>query len=100
MKKMTFADLVKREPRLAELEAEIKLHARRNRRTRNYCANHHWYGYDDVAPPGKRGFRGKVYMLAGWGAALPELRSVEAYDMAYDYLYALLPDCRHDGPFC
>jgi hypothetical protein len=29
------------------------------------------------------------------------LRSCAAYDVAYDYLYGLLPDCRHgDGTWC
>ena len=28
----------------------------------------------------------------------PFLRTEEAYDIAYDHLYSVLPDCRHEGP--
>jgi hypothetical protein len=35
--------------------------------------------------------------LVGWSAANPKLRSEEAYDVAYDTLYELLPDCNHEG---
>jgi hypothetical protein len=37
----------------------------------------------------------------GWGARKPILRSSEAYDVAYDAIYELLPDCRHESDaFC
>lgn len=49
------------------------------------CANAIWYG------PG--GLKERMSELAGWYARNPALRTREAYDVAYDHLYQLLPDC-------
>jgi hypothetical protein len=78
-----FAELCQAEPRLAELERDIRSVKDTGK---EFCANEHWY----VSP----GFRARLYHLAGWHAEKPELRTSQAYDIAYDHLYALLPNCR------
>ena len=83
---MTFAQLVRLEPRLKTLEADIR-RVRDDRRKRAFCANHVWYGPD--------GFKGRLLQLVGWHAANERLRSPEVYDLAYEHLYNLLPDCRN-----
>jgi hypothetical protein len=85
----TWTDLTLAEPRLAALLAEIK----RVRATGpRFCANSRWYGYADPA----HGFKARMCCLVGWerreGPAL--LRTRQAYDVAYETLYAGLPDCR------
>jgi hypothetical protein len=77
-----FQELCLLEPGLAQLEREIRALPDAGK---YFCANEHWY------PPGT--FRSRLLRLAGWNAVRPELRTSEAYDLAYDYLYALLPDC-------
>ena len=52
----------------------------------SFCANDVWYR------PGS--FKSRLVRLAGWWAEKPELRTSEAYDVAYDELYQQLPDCR------
>jgi hypothetical protein len=59
----------------------------------SFCANVHWYG-----TARSKGFKGILCRLVGWGAspkASPVLRTAEAYDFCYDFLYAALPDCRN-----
>jgi len=87
----TWTRLVEIEPRLAVIEAEI----RAIRPGRNFCANAVWYGYHK-----RPSLKEKMSRLVGWDAANPLLRDCEAYDAAYEHLYRLLPDCRHDGAFC
>jgi|SRR5215208_1693002 len=77
------------EPRLAEAERLIRC-VHDPHWQAGFCANDIWYGYPDT----RFSFRARVGAYAGWFAERPELRSPEAYDIAYDYLYALLPDCR------
>ncbi len=88
----TWQDLVAREPRLAEL----RVAAERIRPTANasFCANAAWYGY-----AGQFGLKPRLLRLVGWGAQNqdPVLRSSDAYDVAYQTLYDLLPDCRGCG---
>jgi hypothetical protein len=79
-----FRELCRREPRLAKLERDIQ--AVKDTRGPSFCANDWWY------LPG--GFKSRLARLVGWGAEQPELRTTEAYDVAYDALYQLLPDCR------
>ena len=86
MQEETWKSLVAREPRLAKLEAEIRLVKRPSRGT--FCANAWWYGY------GSRrgyGFKPRLVRLIGWTAQNQELNTMEAYDIAYHYLYNLLP---------
>jgi hypothetical protein len=55
----------------------------------SFCANDIWY--DEIKPV--------LVKLVGWSARNPALRTTEAYDVAYQYLYNLLPDCRDCGCF-
>jgi hypothetical protein len=77
-----FAELAREEPRLAALAHDIR--AVKDTGGRWFCAADHWY----------HDFKPRLMRLVGWGAEQPELRSCEAYDTAYDFLFDLLPDCR------
>lgn len=83
----TWAALVRHEPRLSELRADVEAVKSRP----GFCANAAWYG------PGK--FRQRMKALVGWEAERrdPFLGTMEAHDAAYHTLYNLLPDCRHQG---
>lgn len=84
---MNFKQLAQLEPRLAAIETAIR-QLRDDRRNRSFCANAHWYGPD--------GFKARLSQLVGWNAAVnTPLRSPEAYDVAYEHLYGLLPGCRN-----
>lgn len=74
------------EPRLLAIEQEIK----QFNRTRGFCANDVWYGYN-----GFSSLRNRMQQLVGWDAEKEELRSPVTYEFVYDYLYSSLPDCRH-----
>jgi hypothetical protein len=88
--KLTWRDLVRLEPRLGELEREARA-VRRSPRARDphFCANDSWYGRR-----GWIGFKPRLLWLVGWEARNPALRTCQAYDIAYRYLYDLLPPCR------
>jgi hypothetical protein len=89
---LTWANLKRVEPRLEVLEREIKAVVDKDG-TPYFCANEIWYGYEDP----KQGFKERLCRLVGWEAHNPRLRTTGAYDLAYDYLYGLLPDCRDCG---
>lgn len=98
---VTFADLCELEPRLAALARTIKAVAATLARTRVWCANGVWYGYGRHP----HGFKDRLCLLVGWDrrsvhpdpASNARLRSEEAYSVAYDALYSILPDCRNCG---
>ena len=80
---MTWAEMVKIEPRLEELLREIR--SIKDDKTKTYfCANEVWY--EQYKPRFKR--------LVGWGAEKEEMRGSDAYDLAYHKLYSPLPGCR------
>ncbi len=89
---LTWQDLVEREPRLADLR--IVAERVRDAGDGSFCANASWYGYG-----GQLGLKPRLLRLVGWGAQSrdPVLRSCDAYDVAYQTLYDLLPDCRGCG---
>ncbi len=89
---LTWDDLAAREPRLAALRQAVERVSAHGRP--HYCANAVWYGYG-----GGVGFRSRVTQLVGWGSNHPDpaLRSSVAYDVVYQTLYDLLPDCRDCG---
>ncbi len=89
---LTWANLKRVEPRLQVLEREIKAIVDKNG-SPYFCANETWYGYQDP----QQGFKERLCRLVGWEAENPRLRTAGAYDVAYDYLYELLPDCRDCG---
>jgi hypothetical protein len=76
---LTFNDMIKLEPRLARLKekAFIVWQSRRWSRTElRRC----WYL--ELKP--------EMLRLVGFGAAVPALRSYEAYDYCYQHLYSFL----------
>jgi hypothetical protein len=89
-KPLTWAQMVAIEPRLAALLAEIRK-IKDDKRKPAFCANMRWYDgtYD------RSSLKGRLLYLAGFHAAKEELRTMEAYDLAYDKLYSVLPDCRN-----
>ncbi len=89
---LTWDDLAAREPRLAALRQAVERESAHGRL--HYCANAAWYGYG-----GHLGLKPRLLRLVGWGAQShdPVLRSSDAYDVAYQTLYDLLPDCRGCG---
>ncbi len=90
-KRWTWERLTEIEPKLLDLEAEI----RAIKPGRGFCANYVWYGYEH-----RPSLKHRLCALVGWSSDNAKLRGHEAYDLAYSYLYGLLPACRHDGPFC
>jgi len=91
--RLTFSRLCAIEPRLAELEEALKA-IRDDSDLPSFCANHRWMGCTGCATCGG-GLKQKLTQLVGWQAAMPELRNENAYDVASDYLYSLLPPCRN-----
>jgi hypothetical protein len=79
---LPFRELCRREPRLATLERDVR--SVTDNGGAWFCANDWWYGR----------FKPRLVKLVGFGADEPELRTTEAYDVAYDALYEQLPDCR------
>ena len=78
---LTFEQLCEVEPRLLGLAAEIRSVSADSR---HFCANRTWY----------RNFERRFNCLVGRYAWNPELRTEEAYNIAFRRLYRLLPDCR------
>lgn len=89
-----FAELVKIEPRLGQLLADAQRFKRQSRGKRRICANDRWYGYFEWRG---KGLKARLCRLVGEEAEIPELRTVDAYDVAYHYIYRTLPDCRQCG---
>lgn len=85
-----FASLAELEPGLLAVAAEIGEVGGGAVTDLAFCANSRWYGYDGP------GFKDRVVELVGWGRKGPKgiiLGTCEAYDVATDVLYRLLPDC-------
>lgn len=81
----TWEALVRHAPRLTELRTDVEAVESSPR----FCANRPWYGTG--------GFRDRMSDLVGWSAGSRFLATEAASDVAYDTLYDLLPDCRHEG---
>jgi hypothetical protein len=102
-RKVDWAELIELEPRLLELENEVRSIRDLSRMTLDMnpeatvCANFHWYGNANV--PMDETLKGRVSALVGWGRENLHviLSTPEAYDCATDRLYGLLPDCRNCG---
>lgn len=88
-KRLKYAELEERDQRLSALRAAILVVGRSH--PGDFCANHWWYG--------RRGFKSTLTTIIGNIADQPDaaLRTAAAYDVAYQHLYHLLPDCRHEG---
>lgn len=52
---------------------------------KSFCANTAWY--NKLKP--------QMVELVGFEASKKQLRSMDAYDLAYDVVYNELPDCRN-----
>lgn len=128
MSKLTWEKLVELNPELGRIEADIKALAAADTGEGFFCANRHWYNYkhdggfrrrlilnvgwhcyddpDYKSPPPRDGLSYSVSELMDHPAPrklkpVPlELGSQYAYQIAYDHLYNLLPDCRHPGCTC
>jgi hypothetical protein len=89
MTKPTWRMLVKIEPELARLYDDVR--AVRDPGGIWFCANNRWYG--DASGGG---FKSRLVRLVGFDAQSrdPRMRTMEAYDVAYDKIYAALPPCR------
>jgi hypothetical protein len=85
-----FTELCRLEPKLEKLAADARSERERARGKRRYCANAAWYC---------GGLRARLIALAGWHSRHPEplMRTSAAYDVAYDAIYNMLPDCRGCG---
>jgi hypothetical protein len=89
---LTWNTLVELEPRLPQLYHRAKA-IKDHRRTKSFCANQVWYG---TAYSGS--LKDRLCVLVGWerlGSGDPRLKTSEAYDLAYDKLYDVLPACRN-----
>ncbi|MFT4040725.1 MAG: hypothetical protein QM692_21270 [Thermomicrobiales bacterium] len=87
----TWDDLIACELRLAALLVEMQA-VTDDPAKPTFCANDHWYGYGNRG----QGFRRRMVSLVG-NSRKPEpvLGTEAAYEVAYDTLYAVLPDCRN-----
>lgn len=82
---MTWEEIISTEPKLLALFEKAWSY----KSWEGFCANSIWYG--------PNGLRQKLSHLVGFGAAKHQLRTSQAYDLAYSKIYNALPDCRHDG---
>jgi len=85
---ITFEQLCEIEPQLRRLEMEAKSTQAGN----DFCANEVWYR--------SGGLKSQLRLLVGNEGCLsqnPTLRSSEAYHVVYQHLWAILPDCEHEG---
>ena len=83
---MTMEELCAIEPRLTRLLEEARA-MKDERESVSFCANRVFYA--------KGSFNEQLSKLVGFDAEILELRSIEAYDAAYDAVYRLLPNCRN-----
>ena len=90
----TFTDLVKIEPELDRIASDAKAYKKASRRQRHVCANNRWYGYFEWHG---EGLKPRLCRLVGWESSNPILQDAHAYEVAYDALYAMLPNCKNCG---
>lgn len=90
MNKITWSECVFIEPRLLDVERQIK--EVKDTGGKGFCANSVWYGLTDYP-----NFREYVYQLVGWECCNTDkrIRTSEAFDVVYKHLYDLLPPCRN-----
>jgi hypothetical protein len=96
MAKMTWNELIKLEPRLLALAKEAAAYKKNAQGKEYVCANDRWYGNGQWRD---KGIKERLVLLVGWLAERPELKTMEAYDVAYEYIYNLLPTCRNCACF-
>ena len=81
-KAISFTDLMIMEPRLAVLAKDIKAV---KGDADNFCANWHWYKH----------FKPRLVSLVGDSAEDVNLQTSMIYDLAYETLYQMLPECKN-----
>lgn len=72
------------EPRLIDLFLDVQKASFVNWKAA-FCANAVWY----------KKFKPRLERLVGFEAANKKLRTMQAYDCAYEKLYSALPECRN-----
>ena len=88
-KELTFEEMCELEPALEALKESIRWMPRILGRRKRFCANEWWYFcYKQI-----------LCCLVGWDARHPQLKGEHNYNVAYDTLYHLLPDCRNCSCF-
>jgi hypothetical protein len=91
---LTFDLVAAAEPRLKVLEADVRRAAAEHGGDTPRCANGMWYGYGSLA---HYDFKARMCGLVGCErverGAPSVLGGSEAYDVVYEHLYAILPDC-------
>jgi hypothetical protein len=83
---LTWRTLIELEPRLTALYRRAK--AVRDQHGPSFCANAVWYGH--------LGLKNQLVMLVGWEGPTDgnkQLRTEEAYNLAYQKIYDPLPSC-------
>jgi len=86
---MTWDELIEIEPMLTELEAEARnFNQAAYECDPTFCANDVWLGYGPYP-----GIKPRLLRLVGWMAVDIRLSSEEVYDLAYQHIYNLLPNC-------
>src|SRR5215467_6291400 len=89
---LTWERLCELEPRLLALHRRAKA-IKDDERKPWFCANDVWYGRGS-----NEGLKEELRNLVGWRRkGHPILGSSEAYDVAYDTVYDVLPPCRNCG---
>jgi hypothetical protein len=83
-KRLTFDEICRIEPSVLHLYNRAKA-IKDDKRQRSFCANDIWL--DHLKP--------LLMHLVGWSAGKAELRTSQAYDLAYDKIYGALPNCRN-----
>jgi hypothetical protein len=78
---MTWEEMIALEPGLSQLLAIVS----QAHLSEGQCKDDLWYG------PG--GFKESLLELAGAGARVPSLGSINAYNTTYDKMYGGLPKC-------
>jgi hypothetical protein len=82
----SWEDLVRREPRLRDLERDVR--GADDGTGARWCGLEAWHG-----SPGEEGLKGRLARLVGWCAEDPDLS--DGYDVAFRRLFFdCLPPCR------
>ena len=81
-----FRELAKREPGLLGLLQKARS-IKDDKTDPSFCANRIWYGF--------WGLKAQLCKLVGWEASNPELRTTDAYNVAYETVSDALPYCRN-----
>ncbi|MBU1222301.1 MAG: hypothetical protein KKA22_03980 [Gammaproteobacteria bacterium] len=118
---ITWERLCELNPALVKLEADIKVVADADTGEGYFCANRHWYRtfkprlwhevgtfagcveeekpVSDKWPEPLDLTQPFIFPERTWDVP-PELLTHEAWNVAYEHLYELLPDCRHEDSIC